>query len=122
MHLLYSLRIIGNQILHLQHCLLQPGRILFKCQHDLTAHHQSGHVVRTDFADLIGTHALSVAHDCRPVTDALDLIQLMRNKDDRPSIVPQLLKLNEQLFCLLRREHCRRFIQNQNICASIQRL
>ena len=43
----------------------------------------------------------------------------MRNKHDRLSILLKLSQYLEQLVYLLRREHCRRLIKDDNVRASV---
>ena len=61
-------------------------------------------------------------HHRHPVGDRHDFTQLVGDKDDRFPLGAQPAEHPEKLVRLLRRQHRRRLVQNQDICLAIERL
>ena len=66
-------------------------------------------------------HGHTAADDGDPVTDLLDLLQLVGNENDGIAILFSMKKLIKQFLCLLGSQHCCRLIQDQDLRTAKQR-
>jgi len=69
-----------------------------------------------------GRDGLPVAEHGDTVGDRLHLVQLVRDEDDRATLVGHHAQRLEQGRGLLRRQHRRRLVENQHPCVAIERL
>ena len=106
---------MNDGILWFCRCLIY-GQVYFPL------HHHLGELGRVKVLDFSVACDLTMAQHRYPAAQLHDLVQFMGNKDDAVALIPQLLELNEQLPCLLRRQNGGRFVQDQNLHASDQAL
>ena len=91
-------------------------------QRNLASDHHFGQLAFIGFRCLDRRDMLSFAQDRDHIGDFHHLIQLMRDDDDRLAVLFHRAKYLKQLLRLLRRQHCGRLVQNQDVRAAIQNL
>ena len=89
---------------------------------DLASDHQRGERMWSRVGRLDGRDRLARTQHGDAVRDRLHLVELVRDEDDRPAFGRDLAERDEQRIGLLRREHCRRLVENQHACLLIERL
>ena len=67
-------------------------------------------------------HDATPAQDGDAVGDLEDLVELVADEDDRAPRLPELPQIVEEILRLVRREHGRRLVQDEDLDASVQRL
>ena len=82
--------------------------------------HHIGHFRNVGLAGLHITNILAISQDCHTVRQRFYLVHLMGDNDNRFSIISHFTKYTEQFFRLLRGQHCRRLIQNQNVRTAVK--
>src|SRR5918998_6779561 len=89
---------------------------------DLAADHQAHQLVLVQFLDRQGVHDASVAHDRYPVGDAEDLVQLVRDVQDRYALRGEVPYDPEEVLDLLLRERGRRLVHDDHLRVYGERL
>ena len=116
-----TLRIMYSQVTHShQYIICEMLFFLVKFQRDFFSYHQTGHFLCGDILYFISSHTASVSHNGRTVTDLLDLVQLMGNKDNSVTFLSQLHQLDKKFICFLRSQYCCRLIQDQDLRTSVK--
>ena len=91
-------------------------------QLDRPPDHQLCQLAAIDRFGLALAHQLAGAQDRHPVADGRDLVQLVRDEDNRQALLRQPAQRVEQLVHLLRRQHGGRLVQHQDAHTAIERL
>ena len=89
---------------------------------DVAAHHQRRERLRRRVGGLHGGERLPRAEHGDAVGDRLHLVQLVRDEDDRPPLRGHLPRRHEQVVRLVRRQHRRRLVEDQDARLLVQRL
>ena len=110
------------QILDLKDCFLGLRVFLLNLENYVTSDHQSGDLGFIEVFRIVGTHAFAAAKNGNLGTDAHDLFQFVRDKDDRYTGITELEELLEQFFGFLRCKNGCRFVEDQDLRAFDQRL
>ena len=110
------------EIRHVEHDGAGMGRRLVDPQQHPAAHHQLGQVLGAGVGGIQRLHHGALAHDRDAVGDRHDLAQLVGDQDDGLALLAEALEHDEQLVRLLRRQHGRRFVEDQDLGAAIERL
>ena len=86
------------------------------------AHHQAGQVADGAVVDVVGAAGAPEAQHGHAVGDLLDLVELVADEQHREALGGQAADHVEQLARLLRGQHGRRLVQDQDARAAEQRL
>src|SRR5690554_1518962 len=79
-------------------------------------------ILAVRFSGRLGGNDLSATQNRDPVADAQDLVELVGNEHHRQAIGCQATKGGEEALRFLWRQHRRRLVQDENSCASVERL
>ena len=82
-------------------------------EQDFAPHHQAGDLALVHVRGPLGCYPPAVAQHGQPIGDGPDLPQPMRDEHDRQAVRDQLTEHHEQPVDLLRREQCRRLVEDQ---------
>ena len=110
------------EIVHLEDRLPRGDRLLLDAEEDVAADHQPREPRLGGAGRRERVHCLSSAQDGDAIRDLEHLVQLVRDEDDRHALPLEGLEDREQLGRLLRREHGGRLVEDEDVCAPIQRL
>ncbi len=114
---------VAPQVAHLEHRLAElRGAFDPFGERHLAADHQRGERARRRARRFDRLDVLAAAQDGDAVGDGLHLVQLVRDEDDRPPFVRHHPQRLEQRACLLRRQHRRRLVENQDARLAVERL
>src|SRR5664280_1303764 len=93
-----------------------PGflRLAPRCEQDLSAHHLPSQILFREFGRGRRTNDLAAPHNGHAIAQSQDFVEPVGNKDDRVPFVSETSQLGEQLRDLLRRQNCRRLVQNKH--------
>ena len=108
--------------LHLEHRLARPRRPLLDPQQHLAADHQLGQLLLAGLGGPAVRHHGPGAHDADLVGHRHDLAQLVGDQDDGAPLRLQVPQDAEQMVGLLRRQHARGLVQDQDARAAEQGL
>ena len=97
-------------------------RRLVDAQQHLAADHQARQLRRARVFRLDAADDLAVAHHRHVVGDREHLRQLVRDDDDRLSLLAHAAKDGEELLDFLRRQHGGRLVENQQLRVPVERL
>ena len=86
------------------------------------AHHHLGQTADGGVFRLHGSDVLALAQHRHPVGQLQHLVELVGDDDDGVAIVAHVAQHVEQPLRLLRREHCGRLVENQDLRAAIEHL
>ena len=111
----------GADLVKRQAVALWMGWLFVVFQQDRPSDHHLGQFAFGGLARRNRVDPPAIAQDSDAMTDFQHFMQLMRDKHQRVSIIRQLIKDAEQTINLLRGQHSRRLIQNQQSRAFIQR-
>ena len=98
---------------------LRPGRVLVL---DGPAHHHRDHLVAGDVVDIARGDHVPVPHDRHHVAEAEDLVQLVRDVDDRDALALQVVDDLDELLHLISREAAARLVHDDELRVEGQRL
>ena len=84
------------------------------------AHHHLGELLRIRLRGAHGPDMLTLAQDRHDVGDRHDLVEFVRDQDDGLAVLLHGLQDAEQLVRLLRRQHCRGLVQDEDVGAAVQ--
>ena len=87
--------------------------------HFLTDHH-FGELLLVRFGSIDGCDMFALAQDRAAICNRHNLVEFVRDDDNRLSVLSHLAQNVEQLFDFLRSQNCRRLVKNKNIRTSIQ--
>ena len=113
---------LDGEIADLQKRAVERHRRALNVEHDLLPHH---HLGQGDFIRLTRVDAADVfplTEHRNAVGDRHDLVQLMRDDDDRLAVRLHGADHGKELVRLLRGEHRRRLVKNEDLGAAIQNL
>ena len=111
-----------HEVAHLQHRLARPRRPLLDPQQHLAADHQLGQLLLAGLRGPAVRHHGPGAHDADLVGHRHDLAQLVGDQDDGAPLRLQVAQDAEQMVGLLRRQHARGLVQDQDARAAEQGL
>ncbi len=109
-------------VLHLQERLPGGRGGLLDPQEDLAADHHAGQPSLRRTLVRHGANLLSAPEHSDPVGDLEHLVQLVADEDDREALARERPEDLEELAGLLRCQHCRRLVEDQDVRAAIERL
>ena len=116
------LLVLHIQVLDIQHDLLRLRGRLFDDQLDRVADHHGRQVVLRDALDRHRVDVVAAADDRADVGGCLNLLELVRDDDDRLAVRDQVFHDPEQLVDLLLRQDRRRLVQDQDLRPAVQGL
>ena len=114
--------VLHGQMLDLKHRVPVMRGILFRIEIHLAPDHQVRHFLHGRGLHVQHVHKLSPKENGAAVCDALDLLDLVRDEDNRLAVASQAVDDFEQEIDLLRRQHGRRFIEDQDLGISVEHL
>ena len=121
-HLLELALVAHVQVVHLERDVARRGRRLVDAQQHVAAdHHPCEAVLGRAFAR-DGVDPLAAPEHRDPVGDLEHLVQLVADEDDRLAVGLQAADDREELARLLRRQHRRRLVEDQDLGAAEERL
>src|SRR5664280_1662620 len=85
-----------------------------RCEQDLSAYHLASQILFREFGRSGRTNDLAAPHDGHAIAQGQDFVEPVGNKDDRVPFVSETSQFGEQLRDLLRRQNCRRLVQNKH--------
>ena len=114
--------VIGNvDIVSLYHDFPRLSCSFYMVKKYFSSHHHGGENTLVYILRLFNSHQFAAAHYRHPVGDAHYLVKLMGDDDDRHLLFLYDFSYNrEQFLCFLRRKHCRRLVQNEDVRAAIK--
>ena len=112
-----------RQALHLQQRRPVRSRVLHRVQiAEVAADHQVRHLPARDVRRQLARDEAAVAHHDDLIGDALNLVELVRDVDQRDAVGLQLRDQCEQALGLARRERRGRLVHDQQARLALQRL
>ena len=121
-HLLEPALVLDVDVLELEHDLARARRRLVDAEEDVTADHHPREAV---LGRALARHRVDLAPAPQhgdAVGDLEHLVQLVADEDDRHALALEALEDPEQLGRLLRREHGRRLVEDEDVRAPVERL
>src|SRR5208283_6177952 len=103
-----------GEIFDLQHRLAERNLPLGEDLVDRPPDHQTDEFPLNGLSDQSFADLLAVAQTGPAVCDAEDLVELVRDEQDRPPVLFQTLDDAEQVLNLARRERCGRLVHNHD--------
>jgi len=112
----------SRQAGHFQHHIARCSHSLVDHQRHFAADHHLGQFLFRGLGGRGLAGHSAIAQDYNPVGDGHDFFELVADKDDRFALFYQTAHDLKQLFGLLRGEHRRRLIEDQDLGLAIERL
>ena len=117
-----ALLVFDIQILNIQNNSAGIGRRLVDDQLDSVADHHGCQIILRYALDRNGIDVMSAADDGAHIRGSLDLFELVRDDDDRLSVLDQVPHDREELVDLLLCQDCRGLVQDQDLSTSVESL
>ena len=114
--------VVDLEVSHLQQRLAGLCRLLFHAEQHLAADHHAREARLGRALARNGVDPLAAPQDRDPVGDLEHLVQLVADEDDRRALLLEALDDPEQLARLLRGQHGRRLVEDQDLGAAVERL
>ncbi len=114
--------VLGHKILNDHRLAVGGAGVLADPELHVPADHHARQRAPVGLGDRQRGHSPTLAHDGHAVGDLGDLIQLVRDEDHRVALQLHPAQHLEQPSCLLRGEHARGLVQNENPRPPDQRL
>ena len=109
-------------VLGLENRSTRLGRLLLHPEEHLPADHHPREARLGRAGPRDGVDLLAAAEDGDQIRDLEDLLQLVADEDDRLPLRLEALEDLEELACLLRRQHGRRLVEDEDLRAAVERL
>ena len=111
-----------HEILHPQHRVPRPGRLLYDLQLDRASYHHIGQGLLVRILGLHGPDVLSLAQHGDTICHGHDLVELMGDEEDGFPLLGKLPHGGHQLVNLLGREHRRGLVEDEDLVVPIKHL
>ena len=115
-----SVVVFHAEMVDVQHRRAELRRLFSQLKAHLAAHHARGHLLRGGGGDVAHAHKAAAAQNGAAVGDLLDLLELVRDEDDRLALAAHLADDLKQKLDLLRREDGRRLVENEDLRLAVQ--
>ena len=109
-----------RQPLHVQHNLAGLRVLFVDLEVDLPADHHGRKLLHRRLGGVDRADALALAKDCAAVCNRHNLCQLVRDEKDGFAFRSEILHDLHQLVDLLRRENCRRLVEDQDFIVAVE--
>ena len=103
-----------GQVRDFEHRLADDRRLFGEEIGDLAAHHPAHDLVNRGGVDAVGRDVLAVAHDRDGVAEGEDLVEAVRDEDDRASLVAKASSDSEEAVDLDPAECCGRLVHDEH--------
>ena len=109
-------------IFNVQNHFPRLRRLLLHNEIDITPYHHSGKFFGSRIFHIYGSYILSFSQYAATIGHFHDFRQFVRDKKNTFTLCRQIFHDHHQLVDLLGRQHCRRFVKNQNLIVPIEHL